>query len=155
MFSSIREVRSRIMRSARMDKKTWRRRKRFAESGEWNYLRNSPVTCELQISRDLEQSFPNTTAARASIYSWMNALASHPFCRGRRGNTGWHALRLQSEPGRNEWKFGGDGMLTWDYNYFPSLYGGEYLYDNISVESIYVCAAASGTGVDSIAGMGA
>ena len=25
-------------------------------------------------------------------------------------------------------------MFTWDYNYFPSLYGGEYLYDNIRVD---------------------
>jgi len=24
-------------------------------------------------------------------------------------------------------------MFTWDYNYFPSLYGGEYIYDDISV----------------------
>jgi hypothetical protein len=24
-------------------------------------------------------------------------------------------------------------MMTWDYNYFPSLYGGEYIYDDISV----------------------
>jgi outer membrane receptor protein involved in Fe transport len=24
-------------------------------------------------------------------------------------------------------------MVTWDYNYFPSLYGGEYLYDDIEV----------------------
>jgi hypothetical protein len=35
--------------------------------------------------------------------------------------------------GRHEWKFGGDGMRTWDYNYFPSLYGGEYIFDYISV----------------------
>ena len=27
-------------------------------------------------------------------------------------------------------------MLTWDYNYFPSLYGGEYLYDNIGVNPL-------------------
>jgi hypothetical protein len=24
-------------------------------------------------------------------------------------------------------------MVTWDYDYFPSLFGGEYFYDNISV----------------------
>src|SRR5271157_1190054 len=27
-----------------------------------------------------------------------------------------------------------DGMLTWVYNYFPSLYGGEYLFDDIYVD---------------------
>lgn len=35
--------------------------------------------------------------------------------------------------GRQEWKFGGDTMRTWDYNYFPSLYGGEYIYNFIVV----------------------
>jgi hypothetical protein len=43
------------------------------------------------------------------------------------------AETLSFSRGRNEWKFGGDGMVTWDYNYFPSLYGGEYLYDDIEV----------------------
>jgi TonB dependent receptor len=36
--------------------------------------------------------------------------------------------------GRHDWKFGGDAMFTWDYNYFPSLFNGEYIYDNISVD---------------------
>jgi hypothetical protein len=40
---------------------------------------------------------------------------------------------LSLSRGRNQWKFGADAMLTWDYNYFPSLYGGEYFYDDISV----------------------
>jgi hypothetical protein len=35
--------------------------------------------------------------------------------------------------GRHSWKFGGDAMLTWTYNYFPSLFGGEYIYDDIKV----------------------
>ena len=34
---------------------------------------------------------------------------------------------------RHSWKFGGDVMLTWIYNYFPSLFGGEYIFDNIKV----------------------
>jgi len=36
--------------------------------------------------------------------------------------------------GRHDWKFGGDAMFSWDYNYFPSLFGGEFIYDNISVD---------------------
>jgi len=36
--------------------------------------------------------------------------------------------------GRHEWKFGGDLMRTWDYDYFPSLFGGEYIFDYISVD---------------------
>lgn len=26
--------------------------------------------------------------------------------------------------------------MTWDYNYFPSLFGGEYLYDNITMDPL-------------------
>jgi len=44
------------------------------------------------------------------------------------------AETLSLSAGRNEWKFGGDAMFTWDDNYFPSLYGGEYIYDNIPVD---------------------
>jgi outer membrane receptor protein involved in Fe transport len=34
---------------------------------------------------------------------------------------------------RNSWKFGGDVLLTWIYNFFPSLSGGEYIFDPIKV----------------------
>jgi hypothetical protein len=87
-----------------------------------------------QFSRDLEQSFPNTTGTRTSIYSWMADFGQSSILpRQTREHRLHMAETLSLSRGRNEWKFGGDTMLTWDYNYFPSLYGGEYLYDNISV----------------------
>jgi hypothetical protein len=45
------------------------------------------------------------------------------------------AETLSASRGRHEWKFGGDLMRTWDYNYFPSLYGGEYIFDYICVDA--------------------
>jgi hypothetical protein len=88
----------------------------------------------LQFSRDLERSFPNSTDVRTSIYSWIGDFGQSSILPRQTREHRLHAAETMSfSQGRNEWKFGGDGMLTWDYNYFPSLYGGEFLYDNIVV----------------------
>jgi hypothetical protein len=88
----------------------------------------------VQFSRDLEQSFPNTTGVQTNIYSWMKYLGqSSTLPRQTREHRLHVAEILSLSRGRNEWKFGADAMFTWDYNYFPSLYGGEYLFDNIDV----------------------
>jgi hypothetical protein len=88
----------------------------------------------LQFSRDLQQSFPNSDAARTSIYGWMAGFGQSSILPRQTREHRLHAAQTFSfSHGRNEWKFGGDGMWTWDYNYFPSLYGGEFIYDNISV----------------------
>ena len=89
----------------------------------------------LQFSQDLEQSFPNTTGTRTSIYSWMTDFGQSSTLPRQTREHRLHAAETFSlSRGRNQWKFGADGMMTWDYNYFPSLYGGEYLYDNIEVD---------------------
>jgi hypothetical protein len=87
-----------------------------------------------QFSQDLEQSFPNTTGVRTSIYSWMDDFGqSSTLPRQTREHRLHVAETLSLSRGRNQWKFGADGMRTWDYDYFPSLYGGEYFYDDIAV----------------------
>ncbi len=88
----------------------------------------------VQFSLDLEQSFPNTTGAQTNIYDWLQDMGQSSILpRQTREHRLQVAETLSLNRGRNEWKLGGDGMLTWDYNYFPSLYGGEYYYDNIVV----------------------
>ncbi|MGD1216370.1 MAG: TonB-dependent receptor [Terriglobales bacterium] len=88
----------------------------------------------VQFSRDLEQSFPNTTGVRTSIYGWMDDLGqSSTLPRQTREHRLHVAETLSLSRGRNEWKIGADGMRTWDYDYFPSLYSGEYHFDDISV----------------------
>jgi hypothetical protein len=88
-----------------------------------------------QFSRDLEQSFPNTTGTRTSIYSWLDDFGQSSILPRQTREHRLHlAETLSLSRGRNQWKFGGDTMLTWDYNYFPSLYGGEYLFSNIKVD---------------------
>jgi hypothetical protein len=88
-----------------------------------------------QFSRDLEQSFPNTTGTRTSIYSWLDDFGQSSILPRQTREHRLHlAETLSLSRGRNQWKFGGDIMRTWDYNYFPSLYGGEYLFSNIRVD---------------------
>ena len=91
---------------------------------------------QVQFSRDLEQSFPNTTGVQTSIYSWMQDFGQSSILPRETREHRLHVSETFSlNRGRNQWKFGGDGMLTWDYNYFPSLFGGEYFYDDISVNA--------------------
>src|SRR4030088_818806 len=88
----------------------------------------------VQFSRDLQQSFSNSTAVRTTNYGWLQSLGQSSILPRQTREHRLHiAETLSLSRGRNEWKFGGDAMLTWDYNYFPSLYGGEYLYENIPV----------------------
>jgi len=89
----------------------------------------------VQFSRDLQKSFPNSTGVRTRIYKWLQDFGQSSILPRQTREHRLHvAETLSLSRGRNESKFGGDGMLTWDYNYFPSLYGGEYLYDNIKVD---------------------
>ena len=43
------------------------------------------------------------------------------------------AETLSVEGGRNSWKFGGDSLVTWIYDFFPSQESGEFLFYPISV----------------------
>jgi len=87
-----------------------------------------------QFSRDLQQSFPNSTAPRAEIYDWISDMGESSILPRQTREHRLHLAETMSYTrGRHQWKFGGDGMRTWDYNYFPSLYGGEYIFNYISV----------------------
>ncbi len=89
-----------------------------------------------QFSSDLEQSFPNTTAPKAEIYNWLSDMGQSSILPRQTREHRLHlAETLSASRGRHEWKFGGDLIRTWDYNYFPSLYGGEYIFDYICVDA--------------------
>ena len=88
-----------------------------------------------QYSRDLEWSNTNSTDPlnQDNQYpEWHWTLDQ--FCRAKPGNTGCTLPRLSAWMGRrNSWKFGGDALLTWIYDFFPSDFGGEYIFDPIKV----------------------
>jgi hypothetical protein len=87
-----------------------------------------------QFSRDLEQSFSNTIEPLSRINSVIDGFGQSSILPR---TTRQHRLHLTEtlslETGRNSWKFGGDALLTWIYNFFPSSFGGEYIFDPIKV----------------------
>ncbi len=89
----------------------------------------------VQLSRDLQQSFANSSDIRTRIYNVIDSFGQSSILPRQTNERRLHlAETLSLTGGRHDWKFGGDAMFTWDYNYFPSLFGGEYIYDNISVD---------------------
>ena len=91
----------------------------------------------LQFSRDLEQLFPNTLGTQSYVYGWLqNFGQSSTLPRQTREHRLHVAETLSLNRGRNEWKFGADAMRTGDYNYFPSMYGGKYIFDSIYVDPL-------------------
>jgi len=88
-----------------------------------------------QFSRDLQESFPNSTAVRTNIYNWISDFGQSSILPRQTHERRLHLAETMSmSRGRHEWKVGGDMMRSWDDNYFPSLYGGEYIYNFITVD---------------------
>ncbi|HSB75083.1 MAG TPA: TonB-dependent receptor, partial [Terriglobales bacterium] len=88
----------------------------------------------LQFSRDLQQSTSNSAAALTQIYGILDGFGRSTILpRRTREHKFQVADTLSFDGRRHSWKFGGDLMLTWIYNYFPSLFGGEYIFDDIRV----------------------
>jgi hypothetical protein len=88
-----------------------------------------------QFSRDLQQSFANTTDALTKITSITDGFGRSTILPRQTNEHRLHLTEtLSREAGRHSWKFGGDGLFTWIRNYFPSLSGGEYIFNDIKVD---------------------
>jgi hypothetical protein len=87
-----------------------------------------------QFSRDLQLSQANSGDVLTRIYNVLDGFGRATILPRQ---TREHRLQLADtlswETSRHSWKFGGDALFTWIYNYFPSLSGGEYYFDKISV----------------------
>lgn len=87
-----------------------------------------------QFSRDLQQSFSNTTDVLVKIPTILDGMGrSNLLPRQTREHKLHLAETISIEGQRNSWKFGGDGLLSWIYDYFPSQQSGEYLFYPIKV----------------------
>jgi hypothetical protein len=88
-----------------------------------------------QFSRDLQQSSSNTSDPLTKIYSVIDGFGrSNILPREEREQRIHVAETLGWDKGRNSWKFGGDALLSKIYDYFPSNFGGEYIFDPIKVD---------------------
>jgi outer membrane receptor protein involved in Fe transport len=87
-----------------------------------------------QFSRDLQRSSSNTEAPLTKVTNIIDGFGrSSILPRETREHRLHLAETLSLEAGHHSWKFGGDALLTWIYNFFPSLSGGEYIFDPIKV----------------------
>jgi outer membrane receptor protein involved in Fe transport len=88
-----------------------------------------------QFSRDLQLSTPNSTDVRTSIHNLIDSFGQSAILPRQTREHRLHvAETLSLNAGRHDWKVGGDTMLTWDYNYYPALFGGEYIFNYICVD---------------------
>ena len=89
----------------------------------------------LQFSRDLQQSYTNSTDTLVKIPTILDALGrSNLLPRATREHRAQLAETLSFDTSRHSLKFGGDALLTWIYDFFPSQQSGEYLFYPIKVD---------------------
>lgn len=87
-----------------------------------------------QFSRDLQSSFSNTSDVLVKIPTILDGMGrSDLLPRQTREHRLHLAETLSFEGKRNSWKVGGDGLLTWIYDFFPSQQSGEFLFYPLKV----------------------
>jgi len=87
-----------------------------------------------QFSRDLQQSAPNSNFPLTRISGVFDGFGRSSILPRRTREHRLHLSQtLNHEGRRHSWKLGGDALKTWIYNFFPSLFGGEYIFDDIRV----------------------
>jgi hypothetical protein len=87
-----------------------------------------------QFSRDLEQSYSNTSDVLVKIPNILDGVGrSDLLPRQTRQHRLHLAETLSLEGHRNSWKVGGDALFTWIYDFFPSQQSGEFLFYPIKV----------------------
>ncbi len=87
-----------------------------------------------QFSRDLQESSSNSSAALTKISSIIDGFGRSSILPRRTREHRLHLTEtLSLQGGRHSWKLGGDVLVTRINNFFPSLLGGEYIFDDIKV----------------------
>ncbi len=88
-----------------------------------------------QFSRDLQWSESNSNSPLTRIPGIIDGFGRSTILpRETREHRGHFAETLSHEGQRHSWKFGGDALLTTIYNFFPSTFGGEYIFSPINVD---------------------
>ena len=87
-----------------------------------------------QFSRDLRQSYTNTSDTLIKVTDIIDGIGrSDQLPRATREHRAQLAETLSLDTSRHSFKFGGDSLITWIYDFFPSQQSGEYLFDVIKV----------------------
>jgi len=87
-----------------------------------------------QFSRDRQQSYTNTSDVLVKIPTILDGIGRSNLLPRQTREHRLHLAETFSHDGsRNSWKFGGDGLLTKIYDFFPSQQSGEYLFYPLKV----------------------
>jgi len=87
-----------------------------------------------QFSRDWQWSESNSNAPLTRVPGIHDGFGRSTILpRETREHRAHFAETVSREGQRHSWKFGGDALLTQIYNFFPSTFGGEYIFDPIKV----------------------
>jgi hypothetical protein len=98
-----------------------------------------------QFSRDIQQSSANSDAVRLKIYGLVDGMGrSNLLPRQTRERKLHVADTVSYNSGRNSWKFGGDFLQNWIYNYYPAMFGGEFEFYNVKVNPWFFTPAKYG-----------
>ena len=98
------------------------------------WTNNLATNLRVQFSRDLQQSTANSDQPWTKIYDVVAGFGgSSMLPRDTREHKLHIADTVSYEHGRMHWKFGGDFIQAWIYNYYPYLFGGEYYFDDVKV----------------------
>jgi hypothetical protein len=98
-----------------------------------------------QFSRDLQDSSSNSEFPLTRIYNVIDGFGrSSILPRSTREHKLHVSETLTIESRRNSWKFGGDVLQSWIYNYFPLLFGGQYTYSDVNVNPFTFVPELSG-----------
>jgi hypothetical protein len=89
----------------------------------------------MQYSGDLQWSESNSNLPLTRIPGIIDGFGRSTILpRETREHREHAAETISREGSRHSWKFGGDALLTHIYNFFPSTFGGEYIFDPIKVD---------------------
>jgi hypothetical protein len=88
-----------------------------------------------QFSLDLRQSYTNTNNTLIKVNDIIDGIGrSNLLPRATREHRAQLAETVSFDTSRHSLKFGGDGLVTWIYDFYPSQQNGEYLFDPIKVD---------------------
>jgi hypothetical protein len=96
---------------------------------------NTISSFRAQFSRDLQWSESNSNQALTRIPGIIDGFGRSTILPRQTLEHRLHfAETVSREEGRHAWKFGGDALFTFINNYFPSMFGGEYIFSPIKVD---------------------
>ena len=87
-----------------------------------------------QFSRNEQQSFADSDDPKIKIYNLVDGIGRSNILPRETSEHKLHiADTVSYNNGRMNWKFGGDFLQGWIYNYYPAMFGGEFYFDNVKV----------------------